>query len=202
MATKKKKKKNLRKASIKYFSKQDKYYKEIYSGTFVAKYKDLINHLPKERYLSKIFFNPKFVLAWSYYLHSPYESCKDRLDVVYSNFSIDDLYIYFKLNHEINKDKEERQYLNSLFELISDLAIGYTNKKDEYYVIENPCLVYGPVTHQKKSILNIDRDFHYYRYSSYDLKIKYGFNNEDYWRNIKEIYQLDLGPIDISQGSY
>lgn len=200
MATKKKKKKN--RSSIKLFSKQDKYYKIIYSGTFVAEYKNLINYLPKERYLSKIFFNPKFVLYWSFLTKSAYDTCKARLDAVYSNFDIDDIYTYLKLNHELNKHKEERNYLYSVFELINDLSVGYLIQDIEYLPEPKRYFVYGPVMHNKKNTVNTARDFLYNNYSYGDLRNKYGFNREDYKRKMKEIYQSELLPIDISQRSY
>lgn len=182
--------------------KQDKFYRELYAGFSICDYKQAFNELSPERYVNKIFFNPKFVIHWSVNVDTSVILCRKKLEVIYSNFNVEDIYIYLKLHYQLNNHKNEVEYFYTLVDLINNLSFDYMNDMDFFPVYEKQYLVFGPVVHNKMNTISIARDFFYYNYSAPDLKAKHGFNFEDYHRKLKEIYQNELLPIDISLQSY
>lgn len=200
MATKRKKRIN--RSFFHKLYKQDKFYRELYQGAYSPNYKESINSLPRDRYISRIFFNPKFVMLWSIYNDASLDLCKQKLDVIYSNFNVEDIYIYLRLHYEMHKEKDEIKYFISLIDLINSLSEGYIDKFNGDFLLEKSYYVFGLTNYDKKNTINIARDFFYYNYSSADLRLKYNLNFEDYTRKIKEIYQNELLPIDISLQSY
>lgn len=196
------KKKKYRNTSIGRIIKEhnDKHYALIYKNAYVIKYKELFETLPQREYLSRIFFNPKFILYWSFLMRVSYQLTQRKLETVYSNFNENDLYIYLKLNHDLNKDKDERHYMYSIYNVIDSLYTGYEQPLEVRNIInQEQCLVYGFSNYYKKPLVNAARDFYKYDFSLYDLKMKYGYRSNEYIEKLKEIYQLDLCPIDISQ---
>jgi hypothetical protein len=171
----------------------------------VVHYSDLFEKAKDKDFLDLI-FSSNFIFRYSSHWNMMYGKVAVKLLQVRSYFHDDDLYQYFKINHLLNKDKSKKSYEDSLFKLVTSLSLHVYIDDDVNYLETNvsPEYIYGYELKSKLTPASISfaRDYFYYGYDFEDLKAKYGLRYNYLIKKLKEIYQLELLPVDISQASY
>jgi hypothetical protein len=176
--------------------------KKFKKNNKILDYKVLFKTLSPKDFLKSIFFSINFTKQNCTKHKIDFTYRMQKVNQVFNYFHEDDLYKYFKINHEFHKDKSKLEYVNSLYLLMSDLISQIPSV--EFYPLENNLIAKPIYLHQAKYIpqlLNILRDFLDY-YDTEDIMKKESLLFFEYKAFLKEIYQKELLPIDISQQSY
>lgn len=167
-------------------------------------YASLFESLSPKQFLAFIFRSPH--LARRKAMHWKVEYKKMIMDFIkiYNYFNEDDLYKFFQINHELNRDKNQYEYLKSLFHCTQDLIeqVPY----EEFLplmepVSKDPIYIYG-FDKATPILSNFARDYIYYNRDTQELRKMYSLDATPLYEMIEEIYQEGLLPIDISQRSY
>lgn len=167
----------------------------------VLDYKVLFETLSPREFLGDIFFSHHFTVFNCIKHKIDFKYRFKAVNRVFSYFHEDDLYRYFQINHSLHKDKSKYEYINTLCTLMSDLidqtpSIEFTPLEDQ---AATPTYVYYDKELPKLS--NIARDF--YGHSEVKLILrKEVLQFKEYKEHLKEIYQRELLPLDITQQSF
>ena len=167
----------------------------------VPHYGELFEKLSKRDFLNQIFFNPRFARTYCYFWDIDLDKKVKTLYQIFAYFDEDDLHRYFEINHFFHKDKPKFEYAYTLFHLLTDLS-KYISV-DEFDTLEDiypsePIYIYNQSPNVVPELNNIARDLFYYGYSLRDVRINYGYNPEYFKEVLKELYQEELLPLDIT----
>lgn len=179
--------------------KKEKIYRPILD------YRHLFETSSPKDFLRNIFFSYNFTRHNSIRYKLDFKSRMNRIIQVFNYFDEDDLYIYFKINHDLHKNKSKYDYLNSLYVLVSEL-MSQTPKDDffelDFDLISDPSYIFHFYSELDPKIINFARDFLLYGYDYKEVRVLHSLQFQDYRDSIEETYQKELLPIDMSQRSY
>ena len=166
----------------------------------IPNYNQLFEILPKKKFLNSIFISPRFVKTYAFFWSADFNNKIKMLNQVFTYYDEDDLYQYFKINHSLHKDKSKYDYILTLFHLITDLhkyssPNVFIDNNNEYC---DPIYIYQQSPNVTPEKYNIVRDLIYYGYSAKDVRIKFGYNPKNFKKILKELYQEELLPLDIT----
>lgn len=165
----------------------------------IPDYKSLFEKLPKKIFLAKIFISPRFARTYAFFWRTPIESKIKLLNQVFNYYDEDDLWKYFEINHSLHKDKSKHDYIFTLFHLITDLyKYSFEENLIENTFCSNPIFIQKETDKVEPEKYNLIRDLYYYNFSLRDIRIKYGYNSENFKKLLKKIYQEELLPLDIT----
>lgn len=165
--------------------------------------KHLFNTQSPRDFLRTIYYSEHLFKYYCVKNKMNYEVKRKIFNQVFTYFHEDDLYMYFKIHYNLNKDKSKFDYVFSMYTLFSDL-INQIPKEDFVPLEEEIPSPPIYVDHAKElpASINFARDFLYYYSKNHDLARKEEKHIYVIGDLIKEIYQKELFPIDISQYSY
>ena len=132
-----------------------------------------------------------------------FKSRLDRLDQVFNYFHEDDLYMFFKINHELHKDKSKFDYIFSIYSLFTDL-ISQT-PEIEFVQLDEELIATPKYIHYGTGLpflVNLSRDFFIYNLDTLHIFNKEELCFHEYKTFLKEIHQEGLIPLDISSYSF
>lgn len=196
IATKKKKRKTTKSIPIHLRRKRS-----LLKRNSSPNYSLLFQTLSEKEFINYVFHKPFLAIDFSRTWIFEFEHTIRRLDSIINFFHEDDLYSYFKINHSLNFNLDKDSYRNSIFRVIVDMSSQVlTEESMTLDLSSSPIKVFGITNYCNNSAVNFARELFYYDCYVYDLeKI---FSKESIKKNLKEIHQFELLPIDISQKSY
>jgi hypothetical protein len=161
-------------------------------------FKKLYETLSAREFTDYVLLHPYLSRRAASHWKASYEKKLIDFHKVYNYYHSEDLYKYFEINHELNKDKESQSYRTALIHLILDLADQIP--KEEFILLEEeletgPVHVYGHTT-EAPFISNLAHDFFY------GIDLNQFYRMDHYHDILKRIYQKGLMPLDISEKSY
>lgn len=164
-------------------------------------YGELFEKLPKRSFLGHIFINPRFARTFANYWRVNLDSKIDLLHQIFTYFDEDDLYRYFEINHSFHKDKSKYDYAFSLFRLLTDLSQDIST--EEFVPLEDiypadPIFIFNESPDVIPEVANMARDLLYIGEKLKDVRIRYGYNSENFKKMLKAVYQEELLPLDIT----
>jgi hypothetical protein len=165
---------------------------------FEPDFKKLYETLSAREFTNYVLLHPYLSRRAASHWKTSYEKKLIDFYKVHDYYHMEDLYKYFEINHELNKDKEVQEYRTALIHLILDLAEQIP--KEDFISLEEdleagPAYVYGHTT-ELPFISNIAHDFFY------GIDINQLYRMDHYLDILKRIYQKGLMPLDISEKSY
>jgi len=195
MATKKRKK-------VKDFHTQ-----KIFKGANLnPDYAKLFEALSPSQFVDLIFLTPILPRYISKRWKISYEKKVKDFYRIFNYHHKDDIYQYLKINHSFNKDKTKRKYVESLIGCIHEIL--ETTPTDFFLPLEDnllapPIYVYGHIySSDVEPYSQVFANDVFEGYGIRDLKAKYNFYTHQVKEKLKEIYQQNISPIDISLVSY
>lgn len=168
----------------------------------IPDYNKLFEKLSKKNFLIKIFISPRFARTYAFFWASSIESKIKMLNQVFTYYNEDDLYKYLEINHSLHKDKSKYDYIFTLFHLITDLhrySFDQNFVESQEDIEVKPVYIYKEIEKVEPEKYNLIRDLYYCGLSLKDIRIKYGYNPDNFKKLLKKIYQEELLPLDINK---